>query len=81
MEEKEKEIQTETPAEETVETTDAKAEKKCKKANKQVDTLKEKIAELEKQVAERDDMLLRKAAEFDNYKRRENQNKEKLTML
>lgn len=79
MEEKEKEIQTETPAEETVETTDAKAEKKCKKANKQVDALKEKIAELEKQVAERDDMLLRKAAEFDNYKRRENQNKEKLT--
>ena len=39
----EKEIQTETPAEETVEKADTKTEKKCKKANKQVDALKEKI--------------------------------------
>ena len=52
-----------------------------KKPNKEVTELKTKIEELEKQVAARDDMLLRKAAEFDNYKKRENQNKEKLTEL
>ena len=45
----------------------------------EVDELNAKIAELEAQIAERDDTILRKIAEFENFKRRENQNKEKLT--
>ena len=36
----------------------------------EIDILKEKIAELEKQSAQYKDQLLRKAAEFDNYRRR-----------
>ena len=45
----------------------------------EVDELNAKIAELEAQIAERDDTILRKIAEFENFKRRENQNKDKLT--
>ena len=40
----------------------------------EVDELNAKIAELEAQIAERDDTILRKIAEFENFKRRENQN-------
>ena len=39
-------------------------------AKSEVDLLNEKIGELEKQTAQLKDQLLRKAAEFDNYKRR-----------
>lgn len=75
MQENEKEIST--AAEQQAEKEPKKPAKK--KSSKETEELKAKIEELEKQVAERDEMLLRKAAEFDNYKKRENQNKEKLT--
>jgi len=39
-------------------------------AKSEVDLLNEKIAELERQTIQLKDQLLRKAAEFDNYKRR-----------
>ena len=69
-----KNVQEETPVEEKAK----KTEKKTKKSNKEIDTLKETVKKLEEQVAERDDMLLRKIAEFDNFKKREAQNKERM---
>lgn len=59
----------------------AKAEKpekeKKSKDSKKVRELEEKIESLEKQLAETKDMLLRTAAEYDNFKKRETANREK----
>ena len=60
---------------------EAKAEKpekeKKSKDSKKVRELEEKIESLEKQLAETKDMLLRTAAEYDNFKKRETANREK----
>lgn len=60
---------------------EAKAEKpekeKKSKDSKKVSELEEKIESLEKQLAETKDMLLRTAAEYDNFKKRETANREK----
>lgn len=59
----------------------AKAEKpekeKKSKDSKKVRELEEKVESLEKQLAETKDMLLRTAAEYDNFKKRETANREK----
>lgn len=55
-----------------------KPEKEKKsKDSKKVRELEEKIESLEKQLAETKDMLLRTAAEYDNFKKRETANREK----
>ena len=51
-------------------------EKKSKDSKKDSE-LEEKIESLEKQLAETKDMLLRTAAEYDNFKKRETANREK----
>lgn len=60
---------------------EAKAEKpekeKKSKDSKKVRELEEKVESLEKQLAETKDMLLRTAAEYDNFKKRETANREK----
>ena len=60
---------------------EAKTEKpekeKKSKDSKKVSELEEKIESLEKQLAETKDMLLRTAAEYDNFKKRETANREK----
>ena len=60
---------------------EAKAEKpekeKKPKDSKKVRELEEKIESLDKQLAETKDMLLRTAAEYDNFKKRETANREK----
>ncbi len=45
-------------------------QQKSGQAKSEIDLLNEKIGDLEKQTAQFKDQLLRKAAEFDNYKRR-----------
>lgn len=72
-EEKEKEVMEETAAENTEEAVpEAKPEEKSKDCSKKEKKKKveEKIEELEKEKAELSDRLLRKAAEFDNYRKR-----------
>lgn len=55
-----------------------KSEKEKKpKDSKKVRELEERIESLEKQLAETKDMLLRTAAEYDNFKKRETANREK----
>ena len=55
-----------------------KSEKEKKpKDSKKVRELEEKIESLDKQLAETKDMLLRTAAEYDNFKKRETANREK----
>lgn len=60
---------------------EVKAEKpekeKKSKDSKKVRELEEKVESLEKQLAETKDMLLRTAAEYDNFKKREIANREK----
>ena len=60
---------------------EVKAEKpekeKKSKDSKKVRELEEKVESLEKQLAETKDMLLRTAAEYDNFKKRETANREK----
>lgn len=63
-------------AEETAETPAPEAENKKEKKNKKTRELESKIAELEAAVAERDDKYLRLAAEYDNFRRRSQKERE-----
>ena len=62
---------TETPAEEEV-----KEENKKEKKNKKVRELEAKIEKLEAEVAEKDDKYLRLCAEYDNFRRRSQKERE-----
>lgn len=62
---------------EAVETVEAEKTKPDKKESKKTKELESKIQELENQLAETKDMLLRTAAEYENFKRRETANREK----
>ena len=70
--------QTDDTVKEAKEAKTEKPEKEKKsKDSKKVSELEEKIESLEKQLAETKDMLLRTAAEYDNFKKRETANREK----
>jgi len=56
--------------EKETETENGKNKKKKSSEKKEITKLKEKIKELERQIEDLKDSLLRKAAEFENYKRR-----------
>lgn len=62
---------------ETAKQTEKPEKAKGSKDSKKVRELEEKIDSLEKQLAETKDMLLRTAAEYDNFKKRETANREK----
>ncbi len=67
----------ETPvAEETAEAPAPEAENKKEKKNKKTRELEAKIAELEAAVAEKDDKYLRLCAEYDNFRRRSQKERE-----
>ena len=51
-------------------------EKKKKPAKKETEKLEEKIAELEAQLLEKEDRILRLAAEYDNFRRRSREERE-----
>ncbi len=74
----EEEVKEEAPAveEEKTETPAPEAETKKEKKNKKTRELESKIAELEASVAERDDKYLRLAAEYDNFRRRSQKERE-----
>lgn len=69
----------ETVSEETTEKKEAADKKAEKKASKKDSKLEKENEELKQQLKETKDMLLRTAAEFDNYKKRETAAKEKLS--
>lgn len=62
--------------EKTAESKKVKSEKKCKDSKKTKE-LEKKVEELQKELDSTKDMLLRTAAEFDNFKRRETANRDK----
>jgi molecular chaperone GrpE len=66
----------EAPAEETAETPAPEAENKKEKKNKKTRELEVKIAELEAAAAEKDDKYLRLCAEYDNFRRRSQKERE-----
>ncbi|MBO5970893.1 MAG: nucleotide exchange factor GrpE [Clostridia bacterium] len=66
----------ETPAEEATETPAPEAENKKEKKNKKTRELEAKIAELEAAGAEKDDKYLRLCAEYDNFRRRSQKERE-----
>ena len=66
----------ETPAEEATETPSPEAENKKEKKNKKTRELEAKIAELEAAGAEKDDKYLRLCAEYDNFRRRSQKERE-----
>lgn len=74
----EEEIKEELPAteEEKPEETAPAAESKKEKKNKKARELEAKLAELEAAVAERDDKYLRLCAEYDNFRRRSQKERE-----
>lgn len=63
-------------SEQTVEAKKVKGDKKCKDSKKTKE-LEKKVEELQKELDSTKDMLLRTAAEFDNFKRRETANRDK----
>ena len=71
----EEEVKEEIPAAEEEKTEEA-AETKKEKKNKKTRELEAKIAELEASIAERDDKYLRLAAEYDNFRRRSQKERE-----
>lgn len=71
----EDEVKEEAPAAEEEKTEEA-AETKKEKKNKKTRELEAKIAELEASIAERDDKYLRLAAEYDNFRRRSQKERE-----
>ena len=76
----EEKLEQTTETEVSEETTNAQAVKEEKKSKcKKDDKLKKENEELKTQLQEAKDMLLRTAAEFDNYKKRETAAKEKLS--
>jgi molecular chaperone GrpE len=66
----------EAPAEEATEAPTAEAENKKEKKNKKTRELEAKIAELEATAAEKDDKYLRLCAEYDNFRRRSQKERE-----
>ena len=74
----EEEVKEETPVaeEEKTEEPAPEAETKKEKKNKKTRELEAKIAELEAAVAERDDKYLRVCAEYDNFRRRSQKERE-----
>lgn len=74
--EAEEEVKVETPVTEEEKTETPEAETKKEKKNKKTRELEVKIAELEASVAERDDKYLRLAAEYDNFRRRSQKERE-----
>lgn len=64
-------------AEQTEQKNDS-AKKKSKKADAECEALKEKIAELEAQIKEKDDAHLRMAAEYENFRRRTREEKDSI---
>ena len=71
----EEEVKEEAPAAEEEKTEEA-AETKKEKKNKKARELEAKITELEAAIAERDDKYLRLAAEYDNFRRRSQKERE-----
>lgn len=71
--------QAEVKAEATEKAAKADSERKQKKADKKKSAELEAIEKLEKELAETKDMLLRTAAEYDNFKRRTEKEKADLT--
>jgi len=71
----EDEVKEEAPAAEEEKTEEA-AETKKEKKNKKTRELEAKITELEAAIAERDDKYLRLAAEYDNFRRRSQKERE-----
>lgn len=76
----EEEVKEEAPAaeEEKTEAPAPEAETKKEKKNKKTRELEAKIAELEAAVAERDDKYLRVCAEYDNFRRRSQKERENI---
>lgn len=71
----EEEVKEEAPAAEEEKTEEA-AESKKEKKNKKTRELEAKITELQAAIAERDDKYLRLAAEYDNFRRRSQKERE-----
>jgi molecular chaperone GrpE len=72
----EEELKTETLVTEEEKFEASEAETKKEKKNKKTRELESKIAELEASIAERDDKYLRLAAEYDNFRRRSQKERE-----
>lgn len=69
-----------TTAKEDTEQSEVKCEskKKCKRADTECEALKQRIAELEAQIKEKDDSHLRMAAEYENFRRRTKEEKDSI---